>query len=228
MSEDLRVLLVGATGLIGRHVMDASVGRGDFRLLALSRREVPLPKGARMEVLIADPAEWDQAIAAIAPDLVICALGTTIAKMDGDKAAFAAVDHDLVVKLAEQSKAAGATRFTVISSVGAEGTSKNFYLATKGKMEEDLAWIGFKRLDILRPGLLRGARSEDKRGLEQLGIFAAPLMDIFLHGDRRKYRSARAEVVAAAALQTIHEKAAGKFIHQHDDILRLDGRFRRS
>lgn len=228
MSDVPRVLLVGATGLVGRHVLEHSVGRGNMRMLALSRREVVLPKGARLEVLLAEPAEWERPVEFIAPDHVICALGTTIAKMGGDRAKFVAVDRDLVLDLARHAKAAGAAHFTVISSVGADKASKNFYLKTKGEMEEGLARIGFKRLDIIRPGLLKGARVDDLRGLERLGMIASPLVDIFLQGERRKYRSVGAEVAAAAALQTVREKAAGKFVHQHDDIVRLAGRFRRS
>ena len=77
MSDVRRVLLVGATGLVGTRVMEACVGRTDVRLVALTRREAPMPKGARMEMLVADPAEWAQSVAVVAPDAVICALGTT-------------------------------------------------------------------------------------------------------------------------------------------------------
>ena len=51
MSETRRVLLAGATGLVGTRIMEAGIGREDVRLIALSRREVPLPQGARMEML---------------------------------------------------------------------------------------------------------------------------------------------------------------------------------
>ena len=73
MSDARRVLLVGATGLVGTRVMEQCVGRADVRLIALTRREAPMPKGARMEMLVADPAEWAKSVAAIAPDAVICA-----------------------------------------------------------------------------------------------------------------------------------------------------------
>jgi uncharacterized protein YbjT (DUF2867 family) len=77
MSDPRRVLLVGATGLVGTRVMEECIGRGDVRLVALTRREAPMPRGARMEMLVADPAEWDRSLATVAPDAVICALGTT-------------------------------------------------------------------------------------------------------------------------------------------------------
>src|SRR5690606_30380716 len=72
-----RLLLAGATGLVGGQVMDVAPGLNGVRLVALTRREAPIPLGVRMEAMIADPSGWPDAVAAIAPDAVICALGTT-------------------------------------------------------------------------------------------------------------------------------------------------------
>ena len=64
MSDVTRVALVGASGLIGQSLIRLAVGRTDLRLIGVARSEVPLPKGARMEVLVADPANWGDSIAA--------------------------------------------------------------------------------------------------------------------------------------------------------------------
>lgn len=228
MSDPVRVLLLGASGLVGQEVLRAAVARRDVRLVGLSRREVALPPGARMEVHLAPVAGWAQEIARIAPTKVICALGTTIRKQGGDTAAFAAVDRDLVLDVARAAKAAGAGGFVVVSSVGADQAAKAFYLRTKGELEAGLARIGFARLDVLRPGLLRGTRQDDPRPLERIGALLAPLADLALVGDKRRYRSIRAAHVAAAALQAAGEKAAGRFVHQHDEIMRLAGRWQRA
>src|SRR5690242_2769298 len=107
MSDPRRILLVGATGLVGRRVMEASIGRSDVRLIALTRREAPMPQGARMEMLVADPAEWEQSVAAVAPDAIICALGTTWGKAGRDEAVFRSVDQELVLRLAKAAKEKG-------------------------------------------------------------------------------------------------------------------------
>jgi uncharacterized protein YbjT (DUF2867 family) len=86
------VLLAGATGLVGMRTMEAAIGSNDFRLVALTRREAPIPKGARMEMMVADSARWDEAVALIGPDAAICALGTTWRKAGADEAAFRQVD----------------------------------------------------------------------------------------------------------------------------------------
>jgi nucleoside-diphosphate-sugar epimerase len=225
MSEVRRVVLVGATGLVGRRVMEACVGREDLRLIALTRREAPMPQGARMEMRIAAPGEWPAVIAELAPDAVICALGTTWRKAGGDEAAFRAVDYDLVLEVARSAKTAGVSHFVLVSSVGANTASRTVYLSVKGQVESALRKLRPTRLDILRPGLLRGPRTGDRRPGERLAIVFSPLLNLLLNGSRRGLRSIDARYVAQAALQATRERAGGTFVHDNEAILRLKRRF---
>lgn len=220
MSEPVRIALVGASGLIGRAFMDLAARRADVRLVAIARREVPLPPGARMELFVAEPNRWGEVFEAIRPAVLVCALGTTWRKSGRDEAAFRAVDHDLVLATANAAHAHGVERMIAVSSVGADTKSRNFYLRTKGDAERDLAKVGFKRLDLFQPGLLRGSRSGDRRLLERIGIMASPLTDLFLRGNARQYRSISAHTVAEAALALALRKAAGRFKHDNDAIHR--------
>ena len=220
MSDPMRIVMVGATGLIGRSFIELVSPRADVRLTGIARRETRLPKGARMEMFVAETGKWGEVIEAIRPEVLICALGTTWKKAGKDEAAFRAVDHDLVVATARAAHEHGVTRMIAVSSVGADTGSKNFYLRVKGETERDLVKIGFRRLDILRPGLLRGSRDGDRRVLERLGIALSPLTDLFLHGGARRYRSISAETVAEAALALALRKAGGKFKHDNEAIHR--------
>jgi uncharacterized protein YbjT (DUF2867 family) len=220
MSEPRRrIVLAGATGMVGRAVMQLAVRQPALQLVALARREAPLPLGGRIEMRVADPAEWPDLIAGIAPDAAICALGTTWKQAGADETAFRAVDRDLVLAFAAAAKLAGTENFVFVSSVGANAHGKTVYLRVKGEVEAALAGFKFRRLDLLRPGLLRGARDES-RPLERLAMLASPLVDLVLHGDKRRYRSIDARLVAAAALQCAGERAAGRFVHEHDGLLR--------
>lgn len=221
MYEKTRVVLVGATGLIGRAVMAEAVGRPDINLVAVARREVPLPKGARMQMLLSDTAHWPDAIAAGRPHTVVIALGTTIKAVGGDKPAFRAVDHDLVLECAQAAKEAGARQLIVVSSVGAQFSSKNFYLSVKGEVEDKLARLHFDRFDILRPGLLRGHREGPPRPAERLGMAFSPLLDLLMMGSLRKYRSARASDLAKVVLSLAGSKQRGRQVHHHDDFQRI-------
>ena len=225
MSEPLRIALAGATGLIGTTVIDLAIDREDFRLTGLSRREVPIPDGVRMEMFVADPENWGDVFEAVRPTALICALGTTWRLAGEDEAAFRAVDYDLVLETARAAKAHGVERMIAVSSAGASLAAKTFYLRVKGEMERDLAKVGFKRLDVLRPGLLRGLRGGDRRTGERIGIAVSPLTDLFLRGGMRRYRSISAQMVAEAALGLAMRKAAGKFYHDNDGIRRAAREF---
>ncbi len=220
MSDPKRIALVGATGLIGSRLIQYGVGRSDFRIVGIARREASLPMGARMELLVADPANWSDAIAAASANVLVCALGTTWRAAGKDEAAFRAVDQQLVLACAKAAKAAGIRQMIVLSSVGADAMSKNFYLRVKGETEQALGKIGIPRLDILRPGLLRGPRGGNRRIGEHAAMLVSPVSDLLLHGEFRKYRSIKADTVAQAIIGLSREKAAGRFVFEHDAIQR--------
>ena len=214
-----RICLVGATGLVGSRLIAGAVGRPDARLVAVARREVTLPKGARMEVLVADTPGWGDAIAASNAKVMVCALGTTWRSAGKDEAAFRAVDHDLVLACARAAKAAGIPHLIVVSSAGANRHGRSRYLRVKAETEDALIKVGLKRLDILRPGLLVGRRQE-RRPLERLAMLASPLTDRLLLGGARRFRSIRVDVLVQAIFGLAREKAGGRFIHEGDMLKR--------
>ena len=131
-------------------------------------------------------------------DVALCCLGTT-RRRAGSPQAFRAVDVDCVLSFARAAKAAGARRFVVMSSVGANPESRNFYLRTKGEMEQQAAALGFESLDILQPSLLLGWRGET-RPLELAATALMPLLNPLLRGNTCPYRAISARVVGAALL----------------------------
>jgi uncharacterized protein YbjT (DUF2867 family) len=122
-----------------------------------------------------------------------------------------------VLACARHAKAAGIGHMILISSVGADRASRSFYLRVKGETEDALAKIGFARLDILRPGLIRGPRQE-RRLAERLAMLASPLIDLLLHGGLRRYRSIKADTLVQAVFALVREKAGGRFVHDYDAI----------
>lgn len=214
-----RICLVGATGLIGSRLIAAAVGRHDVRLVAVARREVPLPKGARMEVLVADPSGWSDAIAATNAKVMVCALGTTWHNAGKDETAFRAVDHDLVLECARAAKAAGIPHLILVSSVGANRHARSRYLRIKAETEDALIKLQLGRLDILRPGLLIGRRAE-RRPLERLAMLASPIADRLMFGRSARFRSIKADTLAQAVFGLAREKARGRFVHEGDMLTR--------
>ena len=225
MSDETRIALVGASGLVGRAIIAAAGRCSAIEMLGIARRPFDLPRGARVELAVAPNPEWAGVIARLSPDVLICALGTTWRKAGRSEAAFRAVDLDLVVACAAAAHEAGAGRMVLVSAVGAAPNARNFYLRTKGEAERAIEHLGFDRLDILRPGLLRGERGHDRRTLERLGIVLAPLTDALMSGKRRRYRSIAGQDVARAALHLAVEAEPGLFVHHHDALIQASHRF---
>lgn len=215
-----RVCMVGATGLIGRRVISISSASDTARIVGIARREVPLPEGARMEMVVAEPAKWGEVLEMVKPRALICALGTTWKKAGRDEAAFRAVDQDLIVATAKAAKEAGVLNMVLISSAGADPAAKSLYLKVKGETEALVTKVGLKRLDILRPGLLRGAREGDFRFAEKAAMMFAPLIEPVLPAKYEMYHSIDADIVAEAALGLALRRAQGRFTHDNDGIKR--------
>lgn len=219
-SGPVRVGLVGATGLIGRRLIEISSAGEDMRMVGIARREPQLPKGAKVEMFVADPGKWGEVLEAVRPRALICALGTTWRKAGRDEAAFRAVDYDLIVATAKAAKKAGISNFVMVSSSGANPRAKSFYMRTKGETEEAVSKVGLSRVDILRPGLLKGARQNDLRPLEAVAQVASPVLDPLLPNKWQGYRSISADLVCEAAMGLALRKAAGRFTHDNDAIKR--------
>ncbi|WP_066552178.1 NAD(P)H-binding protein [Croceicoccus bisphenolivorans] len=219
-ARSTRMVLIGATGLVGMSLIGEARDFPHIRLSALSRREAPLPDGARMEMIIAEPSNWPGAIADMKPDVLACALGTTWKQAGKDEQAFRAVDYGLVLQCAKAAAHAGTRQMVTVSSVGADPHAKAFYLRVKGEVEEALKKLDFERVDILRPGLLRGHRDGERRSGERFAILASPVTDLLLHGQYRRFRSVKATDVARAMLALSGQKAEGRFVHDNDAIWR--------
>jgi len=171
---------------------------------------------------VAPASEWPAIVSSLQPDAAVSALGTTM-RQAGSQAAFRGVDFDMVVAFARAAAAAGARRMVTVSSVGADPASANFYLRIKGEMETALEGLGFERLDILQPGLLRGPRGGDRRPGERIAIALSPLVNLFLRGRLGRFAAIDAAVVASAVVGALRRTEPGVFRHENRSIRKLAG-----
>ena len=207
-----RLLIAGASGLVGRHAL--ALALGDARVtevVAPSRR--PLTPHARLRNPVVDFAALPAAADWWAVDGAICALGTTLAAA-GSPAAFRAVDHDAVLGLAHHLRDHGATGFALTSSMGANARSRFFYPRTKGEPEEAVSRLGFPSLTIVRPSLLGGERLDLRLTERFIGTalrLAAPLLP-------RSWRISPAAAVAAILLEAALSGPPGRHIIESAQI----------
>lgn len=158
----MNLLLVGATGLVGSHVLQLALADARIhQVIVLTRR--PLAQHPKLQTQLVDfdqldaDAPWWQA------DAVICALGTTM-KNAGSRAAFRHVDYDYPMSVARLAQAHGTPVYVLNSAMGASATSSLFYQRVKGELERDLKGIGFASLTAVRPGLIGGKRAVVRPG----------------------------------------------------------------
>ncbi len=201
------ILLAGATGLTGEHLLDRILSvPAVSRVVAPTRR--PL---AEHPHLVNPVGELTQLLPTLSGklDTAFSCLGTTI-RAAGSQEAFRAVDHDLVLAVAQRARAMGARHFLVISALGADARSRVFYNRVKGEMEQALQAQGWPQLTIARPSLLDGARREFRLG-ERL---AAPLMR-YVPG---RLRSIEAAVLARALWRLALEEGKGQRIVESEEL----------
>jgi uncharacterized protein YbjT (DUF2867 family) len=190
------VALAGATGLVGRSILDGLLADTSVQSVHVVARRKPRLVHGRLTCHIVDFA----ALPPLPPvDEVYLALGTTI-KVAGSQPAFRAVDFDANLAVARAALAAGARRCGLVSAMGANAKSKVFYNRVKGELEDALAQLAFEGLVIARPSLLIGEREalgQPKRPLETASIVVSKILGPLIPAD---YRPISAAKVAQALL----------------------------
>jgi len=212
-------LVAGANGMIGGYLIQALLEAPDYsRVFALTRRPYGREHPKLANRIVVYPRMAEQLKGMVAHD-AFCCIGTTIAAA-GSQEAFREADVDAVMLFARAARATGATRLVVVSSARADPASKNFYLRTKGEMEEEVASVGFPSLDTLPPSILLGPRKES-RPMETLGRLLAPLANPFLTGSREALKAIPAETVARGMVGAARRGARGIYRYTYPAILQL-------
>lgn len=208
----MRLLLFGATGLVGSHVL--ALALADHRIGSVAapvRRGLPAhPKLVAPRVdfeQLPEAAGWWQA------DAVICTLGTTL-RTAGSREAFRRVDHAYPLHVAHIARRHGTPTYVLNSAMGASPTSKIFYNRVKGELEQDLAKAGFQSLTFVRPGLIGGEREEFRPGERAMAAVlrvAAPVLP-------RHMRINPASNIARALVESALGAADGVHVVAAEDL----------
>src|SRR5215212_11248978 len=202
----MKLLLVGATGLVGRHVLDVALADARVEaVVAPTRRPLPdhpklLAPAVDFERLPED-ADWWRA------DAVICALGTTM-RVAGSKERFRRVDHDYPLTVARLAKQHGTPTFVLNSAMGADPSSRFFYNRMKGELEQDLAKLGFQSLTLVRAGLIGGKRDKPRPAEQGASLVLGVLHPVL----PRSLRINPAKTIAQAMLDAAVAACPGQHI----------------
>jgi uncharacterized protein YbjT (DUF2867 family) len=207
-----RLLIVGATGLVGGLVLEQALA--DARVsgvIALTRR--PIAPHDKLENVVLDFAAMPADAAWWSVDGVVSALGTTRAKTSSPSA-YRTIDYDYPLAVARHARAFGATRFALVSSLGADPRSRFAYTRLKGELESELEKVGFPSLTIVRPSMLVGHREKERPNEGTVTAIFRLLGPVL----PRRWRISPASVVAACLLDGAIAAPPGVHLKHNEDM----------
>jgi uncharacterized protein YbjT (DUF2867 family) len=219
VSMAYKAIIAGATGLIGGELLNILLQQPDYeRVLLLVRKELPLTN-KKLKQLVIDFDKLNDYESDIKGHALFCCLGST-RKKTPDLDVYRKIDHDYPLQLAQMAAKNGIEQYHLVSALGANAASSNFYTKMKGETERDIKEAGMKCLHIYRPSFLTGDRKE-KRPAERFFIGLMKIIDPLLVGGLKKYRSIPAKTVAQAMYNESVINELGIFIHPSDKIKQL-------
>jgi uncharacterized protein YbjT (DUF2867 family) len=214
-----KAIIVGASGLIGNLLLDTLLQSVEYdSVLALVRKKLSV-NNQKLIQLIIDFNHLEDYAGLITGNTFFCCLGSTKSKTP-DLSEYRKIDHDYPLQLAHIALKNGIGQYHLVSSIGANAASSNFYSKMKGETEADIKNVGLASLHIYQPSLLTGNRKEN-RFAERFFIGLTKIIDPLLFGKLKKYRSIPAATVAKAMYKQSVNNKDGVFIYTSDKIKEL-------
>lgn len=210
-------IVFGATGLVGGELVKELVADKRYSAVKVFVRSDFDNGGTRHTVYKVNVSEVDTYASEIQGDDLFICLGTTIRKA-GSVRAMEQADRDLPAEIAAAALKNGVKAVAVVSSIGADAGSRNYYLRIKGEMEKKIEATGFERTVIVRPSILLGKRNEFRFG-EEVGKVVMKVFSFLLAGRLRKYRGIEARDVARAMIRLINDRPDPAAIYYESDSL---------
>jgi uncharacterized protein YbjT (DUF2867 family) len=214
-------LVFGATGLVGRYLINELKDHVSYTSVVSFLRT---PKDYNHLKIVEQVIDFDKiedyAHLFKGDDLFIC-LGTTISKA-GSVKKMEEIDRDLPIRIAQIAFRNGVKRIAVVSSLGANPSSGNYYMRIKGEMEKGIMEIPFAQIVIARPSMLFGRRKGFRFG-EFMGRIFMTIFGFLFIGPLRKYRGIKGKVVAEAMIALI-KSPRREIIYPSDELQRCGKR----
>ena len=209
-------LIIGSTGLIGSQLLDLLLESQEYdKVITFVKRDsgIQHPK-LKQHIIDFDKPETYKKL--VVGDDFFCSIGTTIKKA-GSQNAFRKVDFEYPKQFASLAQQNKVKQFLIITSLGADANSSNFYLKTKGEIQDFLKNCAFESISILQPSLLLGNRTEFRLG-EKMGVYFIKLFSFLFIGNLKKYKAIQSEAVAKAMFIIAQKNYKGFQIIESDSI----------
>jgi len=211
--HELTAIVIGATGQTGELLVEKLLQDHAFqKVRVLARRAISStnPRSENVIVNFSCQAEVKKAIGN--GDIIFSCIGTTMKSVKGDKQLYRSIDYDINVNCAKLGYENGVSRFVLMSAIGANVASSNFYLKLKGETEEAVASVPFESVHIMQPSMLLGKRKERRTG-ESLAKAISKAASLLLVGALQKYKPIESAIVADAMIAA--SKLSVKGVHRY-------------
>lgn len=219
--NELTAVVIGATGLTGNLVLKELLNDDSFksvRILVRRNLDIVHPKLEQAIINFDDKVDFNNKFGE--GDVIFCCIGTTQKKVNGDKILYAKIDHDIPVNAAEIGILKNFKKFLIVSAIGANKNSSNFYLNLKGRTENSLKQFPYISLGIFQPSIINGNRKENRTG-EKIAQGVMDLLSILLLGPLKKYRAIGADNIAKAMVNESKQKNTGVNYYRFDEMMDL-------
>lgn len=212
------VVMIGATGAVGGHVVSTLLERVS-KLTLLGRRESDVTHDVISQHVVDLMAPETYTSIITGHDVAICTLGVG-EPSKVDKATFVRVDKEMVLDFARACRSAGVKHFSLLSSVGVDIDSRSFYLCTKGELEEGLRALEFERLSLFHPSMI--LTPTNRYGIAQaITLKVWPVLSPVLRGSASKYRGIPVETLGQAMALNVFRDDVGEETLHWDEIMAL-------
>ncbi|RRQ50176.1 NAD-dependent epimerase/dehydratase family protein [Maribacter algicola] len=211
-------IILGATGLTGSTLLQLLLEDSRYETIKLFSRKPVNISSDKIEEHLGDVLDLGHFKPVFKADEVFCCIGTTKSKTP-DRELYRKIDFGIPVEAARMCKANGIDTFMVISAMGADPNSTIFYNRVKGEMEDAVLKMGISKTYILQPSLISGPREERRPG-EWLAKQLFKVLNVFMVGPLKKYRSIHPKEIAICMLKLANgEEASGRITSDEIKII---------
>ncbi|MBA2561299.1 MAG: NAD(P)H-binding protein [Chitinophagaceae bacterium] len=214
-------VVLGATGLIGKFLVEGLLEDNYFscvRILARSPSILIHPKLQHEILNFNDENNFTQKFGE--GDVIFCCIGTTQKQVKGDNEAYKKIDFDIAVTAAKIGVIKQFKKYLIVSSVGADANSSNFYLQLKGKIENTIRQFPFESISFFRPSMLLGKRNKVRYGENMLQL-SMKFFSLLLFGSLKKYHAIKAKDVAKAMIAESKRNSTGVKFYEYQQMKQL-------
>ena len=211
-------LLFGASGLVGRHLLNQLISNNNYSKIKLFVRSSIDISDPKIEIIQTDFNNLENHREDIKGDDCFFCIGTT-KQNSPDKNEYRRVELEVPKQIAQIAKSNSVNSFVFVSSGYADPKSSGDYLKFKGEVEEELKRLNFPKLGIMRPSFLLGDRKEKRVG-EKIGIFVFKLLSPLFLGPLKKMKPIHSATVAKAMI-AITQNDSSQTIFESNEIADL-------